>query len=501
MNIQSIKSRFLASLLSNGIRAALTFLSGLLVARYLGPSEYGNLTFIFGSFLAIFALIDAGSSSAFYTYISQEEKNQYLIVSYVYWILIQFILVSIFIIIVWELSFNNYVWPLQNKVNVILGFVAIFLQQKIWQMISQIGEAKRNTVIIQILNIFMSLIYLISIYIAVNRNVMSISTLFIILILINSIFSIATIIISYKFLNIKISISLIDLKHIYKRYKEYCKPLVFFSIIVFANDFSEKWMLQYFGGSTQQGFYSISSQFSAVTLLATTSILTIFWKEISYARKQGNVKKIQELYKKVNRGIVIFGAIVCGALFPWVSEIIDIFLGVDYKDANLILIAMLIYPIHQAMGQVGGTMLLADGKTKQYMYIGLISLTLSMPMGYFILAPKGFGIIGGLGLGAEGMALKLVIINIFSVNLLAWYISKINRWNYDWKFQIIAIPGILFIGWFIKYIIDILFTFENNNIFQQLEKYIIFFIIYLIFILLLMRLFPTVVGLKDNYNE
>lgn len=498
MNLQSIKTRFLVSFLSNGIRATLSFASGVMIARYLGPADYGNFTFIFGSFLAISALIDAGSSSAFYTYISQEENNNNLIISYFYWIIAQFILVLIFIIFLFESNLYEYIWPLQNKITIILGFIAIFLQQKIWQTVSQIGEAKRKTVLIQITNIFISSIYFILIYIYTNMSILDINNIFIILIFLNMTFSILTIALNYKYTIIKFNISLVNLNIIYKRYKEYCKPLIFFSLIVFANEFSEKWMIQYFGGSIQQGYYNISSQFSTITLLATTSIITIFWKEISNARKQGDIKKIQELYKKVNKRIVIFGAIVCGALMPWTEEIINIFLGNKYKDASIILSIMFFYPIHQAMGQVGGAMLLAEGRTKQYVYIGMVSILLSMPISYFILAPRDFGIIGGFDFGAEGMAIKLVLVNILSVNLMAWYISKVNNWNFDWKFQAFDIPIIILCGLFIKKITNKLQPFGSENI---IEQFSIFIIIYLFTILLVINLKPSIVGWKNTKDE
>ncbi|MFN3467993.1 MAG: oligosaccharide flippase family protein, partial [Candidatus Brocadiales bacterium] len=70
MHTESIKFRFLASILANVTRMGLGLLTGLLVARGLGPAEFGSFSFLLTSFTAISQLLDMGSSQAFYTFVS-----------------------------------------------------------------------------------------------------------------------------------------------------------------------------------------------------------------------------------------------------------------------------------------------------------------------------------------------------------------------------------------------------------------------------------------------
>jgi len=72
-NSERIASRFLFSISFNIIRGVFSFLAGLYIAKGLGPVEYGNFTFLLGSFIAIRQLIDLGTSSAFFTFISQKK--------------------------------------------------------------------------------------------------------------------------------------------------------------------------------------------------------------------------------------------------------------------------------------------------------------------------------------------------------------------------------------------------------------------------------------------
>ena len=71
----SIKKRFIFSVGANIARAAVSLMVGLLVARGLGPADYGNLAYLLGSFWAIRALLDMGASSAFYTFIARRDRG------------------------------------------------------------------------------------------------------------------------------------------------------------------------------------------------------------------------------------------------------------------------------------------------------------------------------------------------------------------------------------------------------------------------------------------
>ena len=78
----TIRKRFLFSVGANIARAAVSLVVGLLVARGLGPEDYGNLAYLLGSFWAIRALFDMGTSSAFYTFIAQKQRGKIYYLAY-----------------------------------------------------------------------------------------------------------------------------------------------------------------------------------------------------------------------------------------------------------------------------------------------------------------------------------------------------------------------------------------------------------------------------------
>ena len=72
----SIRSRFIFTVGTNFFRSLLSFITGILLARLLGPESYGNMAFLMGSFMGVLSLLNMGSSSAFFTFMSQKTRSR-----------------------------------------------------------------------------------------------------------------------------------------------------------------------------------------------------------------------------------------------------------------------------------------------------------------------------------------------------------------------------------------------------------------------------------------
>jgi O-antigen/teichoic acid export membrane protein len=159
INNRSVKVRFLASLLANIIRMGLSFCTGLIVARGLGAANYGNYSFLLGSFTSITALLDMGTSSAFYTFLSQRKHSPKFYLYYISWLVIQFIFVLILIAFIFPQAWRDKIWMGLPKNIIILSFLASFMITKIWPTVMQTGEAIRATVIVQLGNVLLAAFY------------------------------------------------------------------------------------------------------------------------------------------------------------------------------------------------------------------------------------------------------------------------------------------------------------------------------------------------------
>ncbi len=450
-NKGSVKKRFAISVSTNLLRALFGFLTGLLVARGLKPAGYGDLTFLLGSFVAIRSLLDMGTSSAFFTFISQRQRCRRFYLIYAAWLAFQFLLSILMVAIILPDSIIARVWLGNSREVILVAFVASFMQQQVWMTISQLGESARQTAKVQGMGLLVVTAHFIVVLILMTCNLLSAVSILLALI----VEFVIAVVITISLLKSSTTTAVdqppdSSFKETISEYWTFCRPLLLLSLFTFLYEFADRWFLQRFGGADQQGFYQIAAQFAAVSLLATTSILNILWKEIAEASDRGNSERVALIYKKVSRGLFMLGAVISCFLVPWSEQIVGTMLGSAYKDAWPVLAIMFMYPVHQSMGQVNGTMFMACGQTKAYMIVSIVGMVISLPVSYFLLAPNAVSYIGGMQLGALGMAIKMVGMNILLVNIQAWIISRYHGWYYEWKYQVIGVFSVLALGYLVK---------------------------------------------------
>ncbi|WP_124945445.1 lipopolysaccharide biosynthesis protein [Sulfurirhabdus autotrophica] len=473
----------------------------MLIARGLNPSGYGDLMFLLGSFVAIRSLLDMGSSSAFYTFMSRHVQGPRFYSFYFTWLVLQFVITLLFVALIIPDNIFARVWLGHNREIVLITLLAAFMQQQVWQTVSQIGESMRKTVKVQLLNLFIAIFYLAMVSLLLILESMSIENILFLMIVQ---YVLATLL-AYQFFR-EDQAGFVEkdatLKQIFQEYWVYCKPLIALSLVSFLYDFADKWMLQKFGGSTQQGYFQIASQFSTVSLLATTSILSIFWKEISNALAKHDHARVTMLYHKVSRGLVMLGAIITGLLLPWAEQIVTVFLGPSYVQAWPVLAIMLLYPIHQSMGQIGGTMLLAGGHTHKYMVVSMMIMLVSVPFSYLMLAPAAGALVPGLGMGAVGIASKTVLLSIVAVNIQALVIARYSGWKFDWLYQVIGIPLMVGLGYLAKMFVGLLWNSDGTgNMTDLIISVMLTFLVYGISVTLVLWLLPWLFGMEREEIE
>ena len=487
----SITSRFAVSFASNLIRGVLTFVTVVLLGRLLGPREYGNLTFLMGSFIGVKQLLDLGTSDAFYTFISQKKRGLGFIKIYTFWQLFQFFVALTAIGLLFSDNLIEKIWLGQNKELILLAFIATYFKEQAWTTIVHIGESLRSTFKVQASNLFIAIIHFLLILVVWKLNILSLKLLFT-LVFLEYFFAV---IIGIRFFEIhKLSNEIIAKKSIYQEYSKYCTPLIPYAVLSFVYVFADRWMLQHYSGPIEQGYYGVGYQFSIVILLATTSFLKIFWKEIAEAKQNENLQQIEKLYKKICRFLFMVGAISAGLVIPWSEEIIRLTLGASYMAGSPTLALMFIFPIHTSLSQITATLLFASGRTKAVVTLQSIVMAISLPVTYFVLASPNAAV-PGLGLGSLGVAFKMVIIQIIGVNFITWWVSRDHGWKFDWIYQITNLSGALLFG-FLAFGTTTLVsqTIQINLLF----KVVIGFLVYVAFIVVWLWSFPQLAGMTKQ---
>ena len=348
------------------------------------------------------------------------------------------------------------VWKGERQIIIVLALVATFMHQNVWSIASQMAEAQRETIRVQRLNVVVVVVHLTVIVALWLGGQLFLPLIFIALIIE---WSIAGWLATKMYRGHDDHTNETDGNNdtdtaasVFKEFWGYCKPFIPYVWLGFAHDFGDRWMLQHWGGPSEQAYYAVAHQFAAVALLATTSILRIFWKEIAEAKHQGDKEKVKLLYQKVSKGLYFVGALTAGGLLPWAAEIITLLLGDVYADGIFTLMLMILYPVHQSIGQISGTMLLATEHTRIHVNIGYVFLVTSIVAAYFMLAPESMAV-PGLGLNSQGLALKMVIMQLIQVNVLAWFIAKIFGWKFEWIYQLVTLGVAVVAGWVAKIIV------------------------------------------------
>jgi O-antigen/teichoic acid export membrane protein len=454
------------------------------------------MSFLLAAFTAIRGMLDMGSSTAFFTLLSRRPRSRRFITIFWTFIGFQLCLSLLLLLVLLPQAVIDALWTGESRLYLGLAFLAAFMQGTVWTLAVQMAEANRQTIAAQKVNTSVVLVHLLVVFALALGGVLAIPLVFAASIiewaaaawLVSRLYS--------KKLeeSAAAGVEQVDTpKSVFLEFLYYCIPLVPMTFLGFVHDFADRWMLQTWAGAKEQAYFSVAQQYSAVALLATVSVLRILWKEIAEAHHQGEMDRVGMLYRRASRLLFFVGAFMAGALQPLSSEILRFTVGDAYLSGALGLGIMLLYPIHQSMGQIGGTMSFATGHTKVYAWSSSVSMLVSLIVAYFMLAPANAPV-PGLHLGAEGLALKLVGMQIFSVNLVAWGIAKVFGWRFDWKYQLFALAGCVGLGW-LSHLIAYQALGENSLLLFRVG---LMALLYTVFVAIYVYLFPWMIAMTKD---
>lgn len=447
----SIQSRFVVTLLTNVSKGLLGFMTGLLIARGLAPEQYGVFSFLMASFSALLPLLDMGSSSAFYTFVSKRLRSRFFVLTYMVWLLLQALLLIAFVLLLAPDSWVESIWQGEAKQRIILAFVAVYLQRQAWNFIEQLGESQRLTYKVQLFSLAVMAAHCLLITGFFVLEKLSVEWVFGLMIF----EFVVAVVLAWLVLPIQYADATESFLGLLKEYTVFCLPLIPLAWLSVAMGFADTWLLQKYGGSIQQAYYSVGAQIANVSLIATTSVLKILWKEVAEAWAQKALLRVEYLYAKMTRILFFVGTIISGFLIAWSTEIVSLTVGEQYTAGTIAVMIMFLYPVHQSLGQVVSSMYLAMEKTKPLTVLGAIHIALSLIAVYFVLADSEEGF-PCLGLGAVGLALKMVVVQFVTVNMQMWWLARIMGWEYHMMYQIIEISLFITLGYLCHYLAAVL---------------------------------------------
>ena len=490
----SITKRFAITLIVNIIKLFTGVIASTIVPRSLGPTNYGNYQFIFRTGTAFRTLFGLGTNQAFFTYSSKNTKSGLMLKIYFSYLVFELALITALILLADHLNFLTSLYPDQILLYVLLITFVEWLNFTALSFI-QLGESKAESVIVQKANLWTQILKITLILVLYAFDELTLIT-FISINILTFLFTISLIIQRLiinkwnEYFSIEIHEYIQDIKQYFYKY---CSPLISFTVVTFIYTFFERWFLQVISGSVQQAYFSIAFQWNSISLLFTTSILNIFWNEISNSFGDKDIKRIKRLFPKVINLTYFIASVISIFIVFNAKFLLSFFAGEEYIDALNTLLVFSFYPIFQSIGQLTSSYFLATEQTKKYRNLGLISLLLGIIGTYLVLAPKSF-IIPGLELDSTGLAAKIVILQIIMTNIYLFIISKQLSIKYISfiKIQLLSISSSLVIAMIC--FLGLSQLFSTNS----LLGFIITSFIYLVSIAILIYFKPGLIGIENN---
>ena len=480
-------------MIGNLVRLALMFVINIFLARALGPSTFGDYNFLLNSFLGIRALMDLGTGSAMLTFLSKKKRGRSFYVHYGSWLVLQLVTALTLIYFLPDTMRDRF-WLNQPFHLVLAACITSFLMNQIWETTTNIGEAIRDTFRIQIRNILVGSIFLLSLFVLNMYGALSIFTALVAASLCYGVMASLYFLLVYPLaLDRQTKETFTNLN---SQYFNFCPPLALIGIVSFIYVFTENWMLNNFAGSIEQGYFSIGYKFSTVALLATNAILKVFWKEVAEAQENGLDERISHLYLRTCRFLYSSAAFVGCFGLVYAKDLIRQFLGPTYSNAVMPFSILLLIPMHQALGQLVNAYLQASGQVKSLRNISILGMLFSLPACYLALAPESFFVPGFNG-GAAGYALKIFITQLFTVNLFLFVASKKGVPFFSWLEQIFITLILICCAFLAKYLGSmLLLSFESVGF---MVEFVCGGILYIILSLIMAFSFPERLGFDSNW--
>jgi O-antigen/teichoic acid export membrane protein len=494
-----LEKRYIYKLSANLIGFCISIFTQAIIPRGLGPKAYGDFNFLSNFFTQATGLLDTGTSTCFYTKLSQRPKEQPLIVFYMYFVCTVSLLVMAFVFFFNLKMGPSLLWPGQEITYV---YLAAGLGISVWVagLINQQADAFGITVLTEKLRILQKVVALLFVFVLFSIHQLNLLIFFLYNYLILILF--ATLLLwAFKRQGFGFSLRARltrDLTTSYfKEFYNYSKPLFFYSLACFVASVFDRWLLQIFGGSEQQGFYGLSFQIAAVCFLFASAMTPLLMREFAVAFGRGDFEQMAFLFRRYIPVLYSVCAFFCCFTAMEAEKIVFIMGGKAYNAATAALRILSFYPLHQTYGQLSNSVFLATGKTGGVYRNASVAFMLGgIPLSYFLLAPRTKM---GLGAGAPGLAFKMVLIQVLLNNVLLYFNTRMLKLSF-WKFmghQFVSVVALLILAYSSVRVIDSFLSPGRHLIINFIAAGTVYAILSLISV----SLKPSLIGMRRRDVE
>jgi O-antigen/teichoic acid export membrane protein len=435
----SIRNHFVAKLGANFIGLGVSVATVALVPRLLGPEGYGRFEFLNNFFVQVRNFADMGTSTCFYTRLSQRPWDEGLVRFYRNLVLVGSVVVVL-------AAAGTAATPIGVRLYAgePVGLVALaaILGCLTWWVdtVRKMVDAYHLTIKGEIIYAACRVATLAILVIAIVRVGIDLAGYFV--------YQIGTgLLIAVLLYVIARGASFPSPDRIdrpatsgYGReFWSYSHPLFFYALVSAGVQIAERWLLQTRAGAAEQGFYGLAYQVGAACFLFTSAMTQILMREFATAWQQSDLLRMRQMFRRVIPLLYVITAYFCVFTSCRARDVAYVVGGSSFEQGAVAMMLMVLYPMHQTYGQLSGSVFFATGATRIYRNIGVIGMFAGLPVVYFLIARPTDG---GLGLGAAGLAAKTVLLQFVLVNVQLWFNARLLGLAF-WKYVLhqIMVPA------------------------------------------------------------
>jgi O-antigen/teichoic acid export membrane protein len=347
------------------------------------------------------------------------------------------------------------IWPGQS---ILFIYAAAFWGVLTWliQILQKMADAYGLTVHTEIVNIFQRVLGVLLIVLLYLLGRLSLPSLFLYHYLLMGIVITGFMVIIKRrgeFLNVDWTLRTTQIIGYIKEFYDYSHPLFIYALVSLICGIFDRWLLQNFAGSIEQGFFGLSYQIGAGCFIFTSAMTPLLTREFAIAYGKKDLARMAYLFRRYIPLLYSIAAYLSCFIAAQADNAIHIMGGKKFTGALLAVTIMAFYPIYQTYGQLSGAVFYATGQTTLYRNIGVAFLLGGLPLSYLLIAPESRL---GFQAGAAGLAVKMVLIQIVGVNVQLYFNARflgLRFWRYVGH-QFACVGSLLFLALATRWAVD-----------------------------------------------
>jgi O-antigen/teichoic acid export membrane protein len=443
--IDSLKKRYFFKLSANLINMPIAILPATIVPRMLGPSEYGNYIYVIYIFMQAANILTSGNNYLV-TRLAEDRFDHGIKRFYIHFLAIGACFLFVMTLLLFATGMDHYVFPnLDSRYALVALFLVICLSYS--QLLNAEIDVYALTVQGETVNLFINFISVLFLSVFYWRKWHNLAAVFAYRYIAVMLLLIAFIIVLRK-KNIVIyplqKNSSWKTQQYTKQFLDYSMPLYIYSLIVLAASCLNRWILQVFGGSIQQGYFGISTQLSTFVIAFSAALTPLLIREFSVCMGKNDMGSIAVQFKRFTPMLYSLAAYFCVFLVFQVKKLVLIIGGSKYAGATVPAAIMCLYPLFYTTNNIIYSVLYSTKNTRTFVNVGSILNMAMLPVYYLVLAPNAYF---GLNLGAAGFAIVFVVGTFISYNIYLRHCTRILGISFSalfyHQFYSVAIFGVL----------------------------------------------------------